>query len=120
MVGRGGGEGPRTRDHLANVRTMLAWMRLGIALLTVGYSVDRLGVLEMQRELSAVNPFRTYGIGSLGAGTLLTAAALIRYLRQRSAIDSATFRTHLVTDVGMVALIGVGGIALIVLVAVVR
>lgn len=119
-VGRGGGEGPRVRDHLANTRTMLAWMRLAIALLTVGYSLDRLGVLEQQRHLTAVNPYRAYGIGSVGAGALLATAALVRYLWQRDAIESATFRTGLGADVAIIAGLGIGGLILIVLIAAVR
>lgn len=119
-AGRGGGEGPRVRDHLANVRTMLAWLRMGIALLTVGYSLDRLGVLEVQRHMAAVNPYRVYGIGSVGAGTLLAAAALVRYLRQREAIEGSVFRTNLGADVALIAVVGIGGLGLIVLVAAVR
>jgi uncharacterized membrane protein YidH (DUF202 family) len=38
--GRGGGEGVRTRDHLANVRTLLAFLRTGMVLLGLGLVID--------------------------------------------------------------------------------
>lgn len=116
-AGRGGGEGPRTRDHLANTRTLLAWVRVGVALLTIGYSIDRLGLIEVQRHLAAANSLRPYGIGSVTAGALLTAAALARYLRQREAIEGDRFRSQFPLDVAMIVLVAVGGLALIVLTA---
>jgi putative membrane protein len=115
-AGRGGGEGPRTRDHLANERTLLAWVRVGLVLLAVGYSVDRLGVLEAARHLAPANALHPYGVGAAAAGSLLTAAALVRYLRQREAIEGARFRSQVSLDVVMIILVGVGGLALIVLV----
>jgi putative membrane protein len=119
-AGRGGGEGPRTRDHLANVRTLLAWLRVAIALLAVGYSVDRLGLLEARAHLGAARPDRLSGVVAAAAGTLVAAAALARYLRQRRAIEGATFRTSLLADVAMMVLLGGGGLALVVVVAAVR
>jgi putative membrane protein len=113
-AGRGGGEGPRTRDHLANVRTMLAWMRVGIALLTIGFSLDRLGLLEVRGQAGAANPYRVYGIGSACAGTIVAAGALLLYLRQRSAIEGPSFRTSLLADVAMIAVVGAGGLLLVV------
>ena len=119
-AGRGGGEGPRTRDHLANVRTMLAWLRVSVALLTVGYSLDHLGALQVASHVAAVNSYRLYGIGSAGAGTLVAAGALLRYLWQRRAIEGGVFRTALAADIILVALVGLGGVALIAAIATVR
>jgi putative membrane protein len=115
-TGRGGGEGPRTRDHLANVRTLLAWVRVGLVLLAVGYSVDRLGVLQAERHLAPASTLHPYGVGAAAAGSLLTAAALVRYLHQREAIEGARFRSQVPLDVAMIVLVGVGGLALVVLV----
>lgn len=115
-AGRGGGEGPRTRDHLANTRTLLAWVRVGLALLTIGYSIDRLGLIEVQRHLATAGTLRPYGIGSVSAGAVLTALALARYLRQRVAIEGEQFRSHFPLDLAMIVLVGVGGLVLIALV----
>lgn len=118
--GRGGGEGPRTRDHLANVRTLLAWVRVGLIAMAFGYTVDRLGALEVGRRAAATNPYRGYGIAAVGAGTLAVAAALARYLRQRVLIEGADLRTQAAADLALVALVGAGGVGLLVLVTLVR
>ena len=44
----------RTRDHLANERTLLAWVRTSIAVIGLGFIVARFGLLL--RELGATNP----------------------------------------------------------------
>lgn len=99
---------------------MLAWTRVGIALLTIGYSLDRLGVLEVARHVAAVNPYRAYAIAAACTGTLLPAGAVFRYLRQRHAIEGAGLRTNLFADIAMMSLVGVGGVVLIIVVASVR
>lgn len=118
--GRGGGEGPRTRDHLANVRTLLAWVRVGLVLMALGYTVDRLGAIEIGRRVAPANPLRAYGLTAVGAGTLAVLAALGRYLRQRRLIEGAALRTRVAADVVLVAIVGLGGIGLLVLVTLVR
>jgi putative membrane protein len=35
----------RTRDHLANERTLLAWVRTGVAIIGLGFIVARFGLL---------------------------------------------------------------------------
>ncbi|HZY64492.1 MAG TPA: DUF202 domain-containing protein [Rubrobacteraceae bacterium] len=38
--------GAETREHLANERTLLSWVRTGIGLISIGLVVERAGVLE--------------------------------------------------------------------------
>jgi len=45
-AGSEGGEGIRVRDHLANVRTLLAWTRLAVAILGVAYVIATLNLLS--------------------------------------------------------------------------
>lgn len=42
---------PHVRDHLANERTLLSWIRLGLAAAGLGFVVTRFGLLL--RELGA-------------------------------------------------------------------
>ena len=78
----------------ANERTLLAWVRTGIALMTLGFVVARIGVwLRALAETSRaqdVHPFGTAWIGAafvaLGAGA--NAMSLWRYLKVRRAILS--------------------------------
>lgn len=120
VAGRGGGEGPRTRDHLANVRTLLAWVRVGLALMALGYTADRLGALEVHRHLAPVNPFRAYGAAAAGGGALVAAAALARFVRRRALIEGAAPRLTGTADLVLVALAGLGGLGLLALMALVR
>ena len=45
-------ESTRAREHLANERTLLAWIRTAIALMGLGFVVARFGLFL--REISAI------------------------------------------------------------------
>ena len=72
---------------------MLAWVRAGLAVMALGYSLDRLGLLEAERRAS--NPYHGAGIVLVCLGTVAVALALLSYLGQRTAIETAPIRTHL-------------------------
>lgn len=108
--GRGGTEGVRIRDHLANVRTFLAWLRAGLMLLAMGYAVTKFQVIE-----SPAN--RYLGVFTALAGWLIVAIAGIGYARQRRAIESAEFTPSVSWNLGLSLLTaGAGGIVLIYLI----
>jgi putative membrane protein len=83
------------RVHQANERTMLAWIRTGIALMAFGFAIARFGVFL--REVASVGqvPVRLErGVGSTWVGAVLVALgmlanflATIRYAQIRRAID---------------------------------
>jgi putative membrane protein len=108
--GRGGTEGIRIRDHLANVRTFLAWLRAGLMLLAMGYAVAKFQVIE-----SPAN--RYLGVLTALAGWLIVALAGVGYARQRRAIESAEFAPSVSWNVGLSLLTaGAGTIVLIYLI----
>lgn len=82
------------RSHQANERTLLAWIRTGVAMMGLGFVVARFGLFL--REIAAVSRVpmsRPSGIGSLWVGAGLTAigaltivGALLRYIRVREAL----------------------------------
>jgi len=117
--GRGAGEGVRTRDHLANVRTTQAWVRTGMILMAVGYGSDKLAALE-----SAGSPLRTYGrplgIVAASAGVVVAAAALPRFLWARARIESPRFEPRPWADLALVVALGVGVIVALALLAATR
>src|SRR5260370_22563178 len=77
--GRGGGEGVRTRDHLANVRTTLAWVRTGMVLIGIGYGADKLAAVDTLHGVA--NAYgRPVGLVAVLAGVTVAAAALPRFL----------------------------------------
>jgi len=83
------------RVHLANERTLLAWIRTGIALMAFGFAIARFGVFL--RQVASANPLigrAAQGMGSawVGAalvalGMLANALATIRYAHIRRAIE---------------------------------
>lgn len=96
--GRGGGEGVRTRDHLANVRTLLSFLRTGLVLSGMGLVIDKLEVIEHLRGF-------LYGFPVAVIGWLVTAAALLRFLAQRRAIEGQDLRSHVAWDLALIGLI---------------
>jgi putative membrane protein len=83
------------RLHQANERTMLAWIRTGIALMAFGFAIARFGVFL--REVASVGHVPIHfqqGVGSawvgaalVGLGMLANLLATIRYGRIRRAIE---------------------------------
>jgi putative membrane protein len=82
------------RLHQANERTMLAWIRTGIALMAFGFAIARFGVfLRQVASVGAVPIHLQHGVGSAWVGAALVALgmlanllATIRYGRIRAAI----------------------------------
>jgi inner membrane protein YidH len=88
----------RARDHLANERTFLAWVRTGVAIVVFGFAIGRFAIAIRQlMQLEGKLP-RTAGLSvwfgtvSIVGGVLLTIAGLIRYRKTRGQLESGTFR----------------------------
>jgi putative membrane protein len=85
-----GGADPRIIQ--ANERTLLAWMRTGIALMTFGFVIARIGVwlraLAASQSAPELHSFGTAWIGAafVGLGVLANAVATLRYSRNHRAI----------------------------------
>ncbi|HLJ18948.1 MAG TPA: DUF202 domain-containing protein [Stellaceae bacterium] len=105
--GRGGGEGVRIRDHLANVRTFLAWFRAGIVLLALGYAVAKLQVIESL-------PDRFLGVFAASAGWLVIVVAGIGFIRMRRAIEATRFAPSASWNIALSLLTAGAGMAVLV------
>jgi putative membrane protein len=88
----------RARDHLANERTFLAWLRTGIATIVFGFAIGRFSIalrefMKLQGYSSAVTPGLTtwLGIISTVGGVLLIFAGLQRYNKTKIQLDSNSF-----------------------------
>lgn len=83
------------RLHQANERTMLAWIRTGIALMAFGFAIARFGVfLRQLASVGQVPEPRSHALGSAWVGAALVALgmianlfATIRYARIRRDIQ---------------------------------
>jgi putative membrane protein len=87
----------RARDHLANERTFLAWVRTGIAIIVFGFAIGRFSIalrefMKIQGYNSSTIGLSTWlGIISAVGGVLLIFAGLERYRKTRVQLDSNTF-----------------------------
>jgi putative membrane protein len=85
----------RFRDHAANERTLLAWIRTGVALMGFGFAIARFGLFLRQiAQAGQVHVGEARGVGSAWFGVVLVvlglvtnAAATGRYAHMRTALD---------------------------------
>ena len=88
--------GSNVRDHLANERTFLAWVRTSIALLGFGVLIAKLRFLEAAPRAGAGST--QLGLAFAGAGVLTLLLAAWHYDRTRRMIDGGEYRAaaHLI------------------------
>ena len=87
----------RARDHLANERTFLAWVRTGAAIVVFGFAIGRFSIALRQLTALQGHPVHRSGISVwMGAtaillGVLLVVAGLFRYRQTRGHPDQGKF-----------------------------
>lgn len=111
-------------DHAANERTFLAWVRTGIAVIALGFVIEKfnLFVLTLARTAGVGNRLllqrlagslgRYEGLAFIGCGLALIVLATARFVRTAALIDDA--KTHQARSVRAELIISA---ALIVLIA---
>lgn len=83
----------RVRDHLANERTFLAWVRTGVAIVVFGFAIGRFAIAVRQLGELQGHPLHTAGLSvwmgtsAIVAGALMVVAGLLRYRKTRSHLD---------------------------------
>ncbi len=116
-----------TRDHLANERTYLAWVRTSMALMGLGFILARLGLSHEasppvgipsvgQRSVEG-GEFVVSGLAFLVAGMLLTVWSGRHYLRTMRAITEGCFRPSRGLAAVLTSCVVVGGLVVIGLIA---
>ena len=111
-------------DHAANERTFLAWVRTGIAVIALGFVIEKfnLFVLTLARTAGLARSVRLErlsgslgryeGLAFIGGGIALIVLATLRFIRTTAMIDDA--QTHLARSVRAELIVAA---ALIVLIA---
>jgi putative membrane protein len=87
----------RARDHLANERTFLAWIRTGVATIVFGFAIGRFAIaleefLRFQGKATHTPGLTVWlGMVSILFGVVLVFAGLMRYRKTRVQLDAGTF-----------------------------
>jgi putative membrane protein len=87
----------RARDHLANERTFLAWVRTGAAIVVFGFAIGRFSLAMRQLTALQGHPIKTAGLsvwmgaGTIVAGVALVVAGLARYRKTRMQLEAMKF-----------------------------
>lgn len=88
----------RARDHLANERTFLAWVRTGVAIIVFGFAIGRFSIAIRQlMQLEGRVP-RTPGLSvwlgllSILAGVTIIFVGVRRYRQTRVQIETENFQ----------------------------
>lgn len=87
----------RARDHLANERTFLAWVRTAVAIVVFGFAIGRFSIAI--RQLTALQGHALHrgglsvwmGATSIIAGVVLVLAGLLRYRKTRALLEVGKF-----------------------------
>lgn len=118
----------RTREHLANERTFLAWIRTALGLIGLGFVVARMGLFLRQMVLGLApealvvdnhrgNKFVAAGTALLLFGTVLAGWSAKGYHPTRLAIDSDRFEAsrHAISWLALFVAAGGGFLVLMIL-----
>jgi len=87
----------RARDHLANERTFLAWVRTGAAIVVFGFAIGRFAIALRQLTALQGHPMHRSGLSvwmgatSIVLGVLLVVAGLFRYRQTRERLEEGKF-----------------------------
>jgi putative membrane protein len=100
-----GTEPPSVRDHLANERTLLAWIRTSLTIVGLGFIVDRLAL-----EGIAGRPEALLGIALVIVGGLVGLAGGWSFLRARREMLTGTYQPSVALHLVLVAAVVLGSV----------
>lgn len=96
---------PSIRDHLANERTLLAWIRTAVTVIGLGFLVDRLAVAPGPPGWEAYA-----GVALVLFGAFLALAGAYSYLNARRELMTGSFRPAVTMHLAVVAVVVLGGL----------
>jgi len=106
------GRNTEIREHLANERTLLSWVRTGVGLISIGLVVERAGALAVSARVSvgSTNASELFGLGLALLGVLTLVIGTVQFMRTRRRIIEGVFvpsaAAYLVIVAGSLAFAG--------------
>lgn len=94
-----------TRDHLANQRTFLAWVRTSVTFIGLGFAVDRLLVEDPMGLV--------LGVAMMAVGGGMMVPAILTYRRTEAAIDNGSRMQPMAWVTPLAAAVIVGAVVLV-------
>jgi putative membrane protein len=98
-------EPPSVRDHLANERTLLAWVRTALTVVGLGFIVNRLALAAAPERLEAMA-----GIGLVLLGGLIALGGAWSFMRARREMVTGSYQPAIGLHVTLVAAVVVGAL----------
>jgi putative membrane protein len=98
---------PSIRDHLANERTLLAWIRTAVTVIGLGLLVDRLAVERVETSWEAFA-----GVGLVLFGVFLAGSGAYSYLNARREMTSGSYRSQVTLHLVAIGIVAVGGVVI--------
>jgi inner membrane protein YidH len=98
---------PSVRDHLANERTLLSWVRTALTLMGLGFLIDRFAAQGQTGDVYAY-----LGIVLVVLGGLVAVAGGYSYLSTRRQLATGSFRSSVGLHLAMVVVVVAGAVLL--------
>jgi uncharacterized membrane protein YidH (DUF202 family) len=99
------------RDHLANERTFLAWIRTSIGIMAFGFVVEKFALFVkklsyflgkpdiLEAAPSSVGYSSIFGIVLVASGALMGILAFVRYKKVEREIEEDTYKPSVILDI---------------------
>jgi putative membrane protein len=93
------------REHLANERTLLSWVRTGVSLISLGLVVERAGALAKAADLEvgSASGSELFGLSLALLGALALVLGTMQFLRNRRSISAGDFEPSVTVYLVIVA-----------------
>ena len=80
------------REHLANERTLLSWVRTGVSLISIGLVVERAGALvDASMKVASTSASDLFGLALALLGALTLVIGTTQFLNNRRRISTGEF-----------------------------